>query len=690
MLSAKDDVLVLTGSEAAAMSAAQARPQVVSAYPITPQTGVVEKLSELVASGELPHCQYIPVESEHSALAMLVGSAQAGARSFTATSSHGLAYMHEVTHWVAGARLPVVMVNVNRALGSPWNIASDRTDSLSQRDTGWIQLYAASNQEVYDSVLQAFVIAERTCFPVMVCFDGFLLSHTKEPVNVLAQERVDEFAVKLPLPHALDNNDPRSVGASGATDYYFRIKRSFADDFAAALETAAEVGGEFGQRFGRKYDPIEMYRMDDAEIAIVIMGSTTRIVHDAVDRMRAKGMKVGAIKLWLFRPFPAEALRLALRFAKKVIAVDVNQHEIILGEVRSALYGNTLPVFGYTVGVGGVPLRADVFTGIIDEVNSSEISVAHSLWRGVSALPPVSPQVNAASQEKIVSSSEFLSPGHRACAGCTASLVMRHVLDVVGKQAQVALPACCWSIIAGPNPYTPVRVPLVHCPFETAAAVASGLKRASVEQGTDITAIAFAGDGGTFDIGLQALSGAAERGEDILYICYDNEAYMNTGGQRSSATPCGAVTETTPIPRTKSEAKKNILKIIAAHDVPYAATASIYHLSDLKMKLAKAVAAKGEGLRFIHVLAPCNPGWKVDPRDSLRMSHLAVETRAFPLVEYDHGKWRITYRPMGRVTLAEYIAPQGRFAHFTSEDIAHAQRVVDRYWEELEKLEKYF
>jgi len=666
----------------------QARPRVISAYPITPQTGIIEKLAEYVASGELPNCQFIPVESENTALSMLIGAAQAGVRTFTATSSHGLLYMHQALHWHLGARLPVVLVNANRAIGAPWNIASDRTDSLSQRDTGWIQLYCGSNQEVYDSVLQAFRIAERTCLPVMVNVDGFLLTHTKQGVSVYTNEEVDAYIGHIQMPHALRSDEPRSYSASGTSDYYFRLKKTLARDMRMAHTEIAVAATRFAKNFGRSYTAVPSYRMDDAEVALLIMGSTTCIVEDAVDKMRERGEKVGAVQLRQFRPFPAKALRRVLSKCSKIVVLDVNQYGIVLDEVRVALYGMTTPVYGFTVGVGGVPMSSKIFCDIIEEVSSSNSLVAgHSQWRGVPDLPKVAPASTVVATK---GSSAFVNPGHRACAGCTAPLVMRHTLDVVGKNAQIALPACCWSIIAGPNPYTPLGVNMVHCPFETAAATASGLARAAKELGEGATAIAFAGDGGTMDIGLQALSGAAERGEDIIYICYDNEAYMNTGGQRSSSTPQGAVTETTPIQAVKMEAKKNILKIMTAHNIPYAATASIYHLEDFKSKIAKAVAYKGKGLRFIHVLAPCNPGWKIDPALSLRMAHLAVETCAFPLVECEMGKWRITYRPEEVAALAEYIKPQGRFAHLSDEDIEQMKQKVDSYFEELEKLEKYF
>ncbi|OGZ05621.1 MAG: hypothetical protein A2845_04645 [Candidatus Lloydbacteria bacterium RIFCSPHIGHO2_01_FULL_49_22] len=680
---------VLMGSRAVAEAVALASPKVITAYPITPQTGIIESLSVLKESGRLPGCEFITVESEHSAIAVLVGAAQTGARCFTATSSHGLFYMYEVLHWVAGARLPIVMVNANRAVGAPWNIQSDRTDGHATRDTGWLQLYCEDHQEVFDSTLMAFRIASQTLLPVMVNLDGFYLTHTSEPVALCSKEEADAFLGHTRMPHAIDPKKPCSISASGTSDYYFRIKEEMANAQRDAGRVIAEVGDRFAKHFGRRHRAVETYRMEDADIALVITGSTTRIARDAVDQLRLRGVKVGIVKFWSFRPFPALELRLALDHVKKVVTFDVNQYDIVLSEVRNALYGRTTPVFGFTVGVGGAPIPVSVFSGIVDEVAMLDApKESYSLWRGVAPVTVViEPKVETLPMP-VKSSSQFLSPGHRACAGCTASLVMRHTLDVLGKTTQVALPACCWSIIAGPNPYTPVRVPLVHCPFETAAATASGLKRAATALGKDITAVAFAGDGGTFDIGLQALSGAAERGEKIVYICYDNEAYMNTGGQRSSSSPLHSATKTTP--GGKPETKKNILEIVAAHNVRYAATASIYNLADFKMKLAKAKRYAKEGFCFIHVIAPCNPGWGIDPSQSLRMAQLAVETNIFPLVEVECGKWRITYRPEKVVDLTEYLAPQGRFAKLTPEEIAEAKQHVRLYWEKLEKLEKLF
>jgi pyruvate/2-oxoacid:ferredoxin oxidoreductase beta subunit len=283
---------------------------------------------------------------------------------------------------------------------------------------------------------------------------------------------------------------------------------------------------------------------------------------------------------------------------------------------------------------------------------------------------------------------ELLASGHLACPGCAAPIAMKLVLKALGPDTMVVLPACCWSIIAGPWPQSSLRVPLFHTAFETGAAVASGIKAGLEARGdSETTVISWAGDGGTFDIGLQALSGAAERNEDIIYFCYDNEAYMNTGIQRSSATPWGAWTTTTPAIDPEHQPKKDIMAIMAAHRIPYAATASVAYPVDLVEKVEKARTIRG--MRFIHILAPCPPGWKTENDETIELARMAVESRVFPLMEVENGgAWRFTAdHPGGPVE--PYIRRQARFKHLTDDQVAHIQREVDARWEILTNRVRY-
>ncbi|MFI5370677.1 MAG: 3-methyl-2-oxobutanoate dehydrogenase subunit beta [Candidatus Eisenbacteria bacterium] len=292
------------------------------------------------------------------------------------------------------------------------------------------------------------------------------------------------------------------------------------------------------------------------------------------------------------------------------------------------------------------------------------------------------------SVKEFIPDGELMSSGHLACPGCGGSIAMRLVLKALGPKTMVALPACCWTIVAGPYPQSSLGVPLFHTAFETAASAAAGIRAALDMQGdTETTVVAWAGDGGTFDIGLQSLSGAAERNENILYVCYDNEAYMNTGIQRSSSTPWGAWTTTTPAGTPKSHPKKDMLAILAAHGIPYAATASVAFPADLVAKVQKAKAI--QGMRFLHILAPCPPGWRSSDEETIELARMAVHTRVFPLIEVENGQhWRFSMEHPA-MPVEPYIRRQGRFRHLTDEQIRHIQSETDARWARLEKRVRY-
>ncbi len=290
--------------------------------------------------------------------------------------------------------------------------------------------------------------------------------------------------------------------------------------------------------------------------------------------------------------------------------------------------------------------------------------------------------MDQAEQGTAIPREEYLGPGHLACQGCGAALAMRLLLKGVGRQTALVVPACCWSVINGPWHASAVSVPFLHAAFETGASTAAGVSAAFAIRGLHATVVAWAGDGGTFDIGLQALSGAAERGDDLLYACYDNEAYMNTGIQRSSATLRGAWTTTTPMPGAKRRPKKPILDIMAAHRIPYAATATVAHPEDLVAKVRRARVL--HGTRFLHILAPCPPGWRILPEQTLELARLAVDTRIFPLVEIEDGeRVRITVLPREPKPVSRYLKPQGRFQHLPPQEVAAIQASVDAAWATL-------
>ena len=275
-----------------------------------------------------------------------------------------------------------------------------------------------------------------------------------------------------------------------------------------------------------------------------------------------------------------------------------------------------------------------------------------------------------------------MSSGHLACQGCAAANAMRYALKALGPKTILVMPACCWAVIDGPFPHSAVKVPVFHTAFETAASTASGIRAGLAMKGDDeTTVLAWAGDGGTFDIGLQALSGAAERNDDIIFACYDNEAYMNTGIQRSSATPKGAWTTTTPFGHTEEHPKKRILDIMAAHRIPYMATTTVAYPEDVIEKFRKAKEIRG--MKFIHIFAPCPTGWKSPPEMSIELARLAAQTRMFPLVEVFGGREYHVRTDLPVKPVSEYLKMQGRFGRLTDEQIAVIQSQVDDEWNEL-------
>jgi len=279
---------------------------------------------------------------------------------------------------------------------------------------------------------------------------------------------------------------------------------------------------------------------------------------------------------------------------------------------------------------------------------------------------------------------DYMHPGHVGCPGCGAAIAMRFALKALEEKTVMVIPACCWSIIAGPYPQSTLKIPVIHTAFETGGAVASGVRAALDVMGdTETTVVTWAGDGGTFDIGFQALSGAVERNEDFMYICYDNEAYMNTGVQRSSSTPYGAWTTTTPNREWKRMRKKNIVEALVAHRIPYAATASIAYPEDLVRKVKKARAMKGS--RFIHIYASCPTGWRMPSEMAIKIARMAVQTNIFPLYEVADGvHYTLNFTPKGYL-VKEYFHLQGRFKHLTEIDLDQIQQMVNEDWDLLQR-----
>jgi pyruvate ferredoxin oxidoreductase alpha subunit len=351
----------IEGSQAVAQAVAYCRPDVICAYPISPQTHIVERLSAIVKKGELGRAQFINVESEFAAMSVAIGASATGARTYTATASQGLLYMVEAAYNAAGLGLPIVMTVANRAIGAPINIWNDHSDSMSQRDSGWIQLYAESNQEALDLHLQAYKLAEAVSLPVMVCMDGFILTHAYERIDIPSQEQVDDFLPPFEPRQLLDPEDPVTIGAMVGPEAFTEVRYLMHAKQMQALDVIPEIATEFEGSFGRPAGGlVRPYRTDDAETVVVALGSVLGTIEDVIDEMRAGGEKIGALAIKCFRPWPADDVRAALEGTKRVIVLEkafaVGAGGIVGQNVRLALTGLPIEVNDVVAGLGGRPI----------------------------------------------------------------------------------------------------------------------------------------------------------------------------------------------------------------------------------------------------------------------------------------------------------------------------------------------
>lgn len=365
----------LTGTEGVAYGVKLSRAQVIPVYPITPQTTIVEYLADFIAKGEM-EAEYIHVDSEHSALASAIAAASKGVRTFTATSSQGLLYMHEMIHWASGARLPIVMVNVSRALAPPWNIYNDHQDFIAQRDCGWIQLFAETNQEALDLTIQAFKIAEhpKVKVPVMVNIDGFTLSHTYEPVNIPDQNKVDDFLLPLEQTELLSPDNPQTINNVTSPEHYLQFKYLHNQAVERSKEIIEQVAKEYNEMFGRSSGSLlEEYKIEDADVALLTVGSLAGTARVAVDELREEEQKVGLIILKSYRPFPTQEIRKLANYVPSIAVLEKNyskgQGGAIATEIRAALHGmsNQPLISSYIGGFGGRNISVDQIKQILGE-----------------------------------------------------------------------------------------------------------------------------------------------------------------------------------------------------------------------------------------------------------------------------------------------------------------------------------
>jgi len=365
--------IIDTANHLAGYAAKAARVKVIAAYPITPQTTVVEKIADFVETGKMD-AEYIRVESEHSAMVACISAAAAGVRTFTATSAHGLALMHEALHWASGSRLPIVMAVVNRAMGAPWSIWPDLSDSLSQRDTGWIQFYCADNQEVFDTIIQAYKLCEdeRVFLPAMVCLEGFILSHTYAPAKIPDQGAIDSFLPEYRSGWVLDVNHPYSHANLVAPEWYMEFRYMIQEAMENAKRLIPEIDREYGKLSGFEYGGlIEKYKCEDADLIVFTMGTMGSDAKLAVDKLRKEGLKVGSARVRVYRPFPVEEVKKLVEHAKMLTTIDrhisFGMEGFLASEIKASLFNqkDRPLIAGFIAGLGGRDVTSETIEKIV-------------------------------------------------------------------------------------------------------------------------------------------------------------------------------------------------------------------------------------------------------------------------------------------------------------------------------------
>jgi len=691
----------LTGNEAIAYGVRLARPKVIAAYPITPQTTIVETLANFVADGSLK-AQFVESEGEHGAIFTVMSAALTGVRVFTGTSSQGFAYGYEAIAYIPGRRLPVVMAVANRPISSPGKaVECDHSDTMTGRDLGWIQLYVQSNQEALDTIIQAYRIAEdqKVLLPIMVCIDGFYITHTTEMVEIPAQSGVDKFIPVYEPKHViLDPCNPMALSGGGTSDENMGYEFLKNEAVIRAGGIIQQANDEYAVRFGRKYGNglVEKFYCDDAEVVLVTMGSMSGNARIAVEQMRAAGKRVGLVRVRSFRPFPkADFIELSRQV--KVIAVVDRSVSRGLGEgpcvteIKSTLYNlewEKARVIGFIAGLHSAEILISDFKYMADK--ALKVAATGAVNGEIEWIPNF--DITAVNPVP-VQHDKLLYPGTTACPGCGMALVVRKVVEAFGKNTVLVENIGCgaWNAAQGMGSMTGLGMAAFpSMPLPSGSACATGISLGLKEKGQEDTKVVLiGGDGSLGDIGFTALSGAAERNSDFLCVTEDNEAYANTGIQRSGATPQYAWTTTTPVgdaEKGKSTPRKDMPLIIAAHRVPYVATASLAYMDDFMKKLAKARQMRG--FRYIHVYTPCPTSWRFPPEKMIQVSRLGVTTGIFTLYEIEDGKLKITVKPEKFKPVADYLKLQGRFSHLTDEDIEKIQKDVDiaqaqmRGWEQ--------
>jgi pyruvate ferredoxin oxidoreductase alpha subunit len=738
-----------SGNEMAAYAAHQINYHIMGYFPISPSTEVAQFLDLMKTSGQ-HDIVLIPADGEHGSAGVCYGAAAAGGRVFNATSANGYLYMLEQMPVFSGTRLPMVLNLVCRSVSGPLNIHGDHSDLYFALNTGWPILLARDPQAVYDMNIMALKLAEdpEVRLPVMVAFDGYFTSHQKRRVQTFAhREDVWKFIGKEPprgFTDVLDRNNPVTVGPyMNEPDY---INNCYQQSVAMynAGRVYDRIRKEYAELTGRDYPVLDLYRMEDAEVAVFLLNSASEIVKDVVDQLRAKGIKAGSISPNMIRPFPQKEVAEALRNVKAVTVGDRadsygGHGGNMTNEVKAALFthGNTNTlVISRVYGLGGKDFYAEdghqLFQLAIEAAEKGYVEVPfdyHGHYPGDPALKPkrvLEPlkyedlktglitvtkdeetgklNVKVPPVRSLTKKPKRLAPGHGACPGCGIFSGLELFFKGIEGDIVALYHTGCAMVVTTGYPYSSHRQTYIHNLFQNGAATLSGVvemfwerkRRGELDHlnlPDDFTFVMITGDGG-MDIGMGPAIGAALRNHRMIILEYDNEGYMNTGAQLSYSTPLGHRTSTSNVGKFqagKTFHHKDTPQIMAATNIPYVFTGAEAFPQDLLKKAAKAqYYAQNEGLVYGKILITCPLNWLSEEKDGQKIIEQAVNSCFFPLYEVEHGVTNITYNPEEknkRVPVSEWLSMMGKTRHLSRPEYADALRSfeeeVERRWMRL-------
>ncbi len=728
-----------SGNEMAAYAAKQINYHIMGYFPITPSTQIAEELDLLRAEG-LHDCLLIPADGEHGAAGICYGASTGGGRVFNATSANGLLYALEQLPVQSGTRMPMVLNVACRTVSGPLSIKGDHSDIMYTLNAGWVILFAKDVQAVYDLNICALKIAEKLMLPVIVAFDGFFTSHQKRKCSVFAHdEDVQAFLGEYkPEYNALNVENPVTIGSYMNEPDLMNNKFQLHLAIEQAREVIPQVYKEYEEISGRKYDVVMGYQMEDAEVALLVLGSAFDTAKAAADKLRAEGKRVGVFTTTVLRPWSGKELCEIAKSAKVVVVGDrqdsygagggnlsiefksalqeqgnttkvlsrvyglsgrdfyVEDAAFMMNEGVAALKGDNIERFGYFgIYKGGQHLGMEQYFEPVNAKNAPAIATAH--YDEVNHKM----EVKNALVKDVTGMPYRLAPGHGACPGCGIPVNVNLLLKGISGNVVLLFQTGCGMVISTGYPKTAFKVPYIHNLFQNGAATLSGLvemlhqkqKRGEIDSSADYTFIMVSGDGG-MDIGMGPALGTALRNHKMIVFEYDNGGYMNTGYQLSYSTPMGAKSSTSHVGKAqkgKNNYHKDMPQIMAGTHIPYIATVAESNPADFIKKAAKAQKYANEyGFVYMKALSACPLNWADNPRDERGVIEAGVNCCYHPLYEIEHGITTVNYNPSTvgkKISVADWFEKMGRTKHMAKSDFAHMvgeiQAEVDRRWNRL-------